>query len=139
MRAKLMRAPRHRTQRDPGIFKGRRAHHGIIGGGRLGVGRIVICRRHLLVAPVPAEARLLGERQSDHAPMRLRHAFGQRPIDLARIAPAQGFGKRGGRGKRARHHQHTRCIAVEPMHQPRLLALLALQRFQHAVDEAADP
>ena len=68
----------------------------------------------------------------------LRHALDQRPVGLLGVAAAEGFGELH-RGKaRARHHQHARRVAVEPVDEARLLALLVAPGLEHVVDVARD-
>jgi hypothetical protein len=50
-----------------------------------------------------------------------------------------GTSRQGGRGKpRFRNQQAARCFPIEPVHQPRLLALDVAHHFQHVVDIARD-
>src|SRR6185503_13076162 len=81
---------------------------------------------------------LLRQRKLDDAAMRLRHAFGERPINLLRIPPAQGFRQRRGRRKRAGNNNHAGRVTVEAMYEARPLALVALKAVKHAIDMARD-
>ena len=83
-------------------------------------------------------ALFLGEEGRDAALPRLRHAGDQRPVDLARRARAEGLGERGRGEARLGDQQAARRVLVEPVHQPRPLAVHAglAQHLQHAVEMA---
>ena len=68
--------------------------------------------------------------------LHLGHAGDQRPIDLARRSRAEGLGQ-GRRGKAGLGDQEAAgSVLVEPMHQPRPLAVGVAQDVEHAVDMA---
>ena len=73
-------------------------------------------------------ALLLGEEGRDAALARLRHAGGQRPVDLARRARAEGLGERRRRETRLGDQQAAGRVLVEPMHEARPLAVDARLR-----------
>ena len=55
------------------------------------------------------------------------------PVDLARRARLEHLAEMRRRGAGLGHHQHARRIAVEPVHQPRRLALLVGQALQQPI------
>ncbi len=67
-----------------------------------------------------------------------RHALHQRPVGLLGLACPKRLGELHRRQPRARHDENARRVAVEPMHQPRLLALLVAPGLQHGIDAARD-
>ncbi len=132
VRAQLMRAPGHRLQRHPGELVRRRLHHRIIGHR---VARALVAMRGDAHDRIVL-ALLLGEIGRDAALLRLGHADHQRPIDLARRAVAECAGQMG-RGKaRLGDQQAAGGLAVDPVHQPRLLPLGVAHHLQHLVDMA---
>ena len=66
----------------------------------------------------------------------LRHARDQRPVDLARRTRAEGLGERRGGKPGLRHQQAAGGILVEPVHQPRALAVGVAQHVEHAIEMA---
>src|SRR5687768_3342097 len=66
----------------------------------------------------------------------LRHALDQRPVGLLGVAPAKSLGELHRRKAGAGDDQHARRVAVEAVHQPRLLALGIAPSLQHVVDMA---
>ena len=132
--AQLVRAAGHRLERHPGERCARGLHHRVIGD------RVA---RALLAMLRDAHERVLlafflGEKRRDAALARLRHAGGQRPVDLARRARAEGLRERR-RGKaRLGDQQAAGRVLVEAMHEARLLPVRAgpAQYLQHAVEMA---
>ena len=60
----------------------------------------------------------------------------KRPIDLARRARAEGLGQRRRRKARLGDEQAAGGVLVEPVHEPRPLAVRVAQHFEHAVEMA---
>ena len=81
-------------------------------------------------------ALLLGEEGRDAALRHLGHAGDQRPIDFARRARAEGFCQSRRRKPRLGDEEAAGGILIEPVHQPRPLAVRVAQDFQHAVEVA---
>ena len=65
-----------------------------------------------------------------------RYAGADRPVDLFRIAFAEGLRERHRRTARTRHDEHAGGLAVEPVNETRFLALLVAEGIQHFVDMA---
>ena len=133
VRAQLMRAAGHRLERQPGERARRRSpppHNRSPRGSRPPRHGCAMRMNDFVLA------LLLGEKGRDAALPRLRHAGDQRPVDLARRARAERLRQRGRRKARLGDQQAAGGVLVEPVHQPRALAVRVAQHLEHAVDMA---
>ena len=135
MHADLMRAPGDRLGRHPGKFLARLAQHGVVRDRMFGAVDVAPDHRHFLVV---ARLAFLGDGALDRAAMGARHAFGQRPVDLGRVALPERFAEGRRRRRRPGDDQDARRIAVQPMHQPRLLLLAESEELEQPVDMPGD-
>ena len=130
MRSQLMGAAGHRLERNPGQRTARSLHHRVISDG--------VARALLAVLRNAHEgfvlALFLGEESRNAALRQLRHAGDQRPIDFPRRARAECLGESRRRKARLGDQQAARSVLIEPVHQPRTLAVRVAQNFQHAVE-----
>ena len=69
----------------------------------------------------------------DFAQVRRRNAGNQRPVDLARVAMAEGGGQRLRGCPRSRQNQYTRGILVQPVHQSGLFIIAKAQSLGQAI------
>src|SRR6516164_7802854 len=81
---------------------------------------------------------LLGQPGRNATLLRFRNALHQRPVDLAGGAGAERLGQLLRREPRPGDDEHTRGVAVEPVHQPRLLALAVAEGIEHGIDMAGE-
>ena len=117
--AQLMRTARDRLQRHPGERACRCLDHRVVGH-RVARALVAVLRdahERLLLA------LLLGEEGRDPPLARLRHAGGERPVDFPRRARAEGLRQCGGRKAGLGDQQAAGSVLVEPVHQPRPLAV----------------
>ena len=130
--AQLMRAAGDRLEREPRQQWPGGFHHRVIGHGVAGALLAVARDAHERLV----FALLLDEVGRDAALLHLGNAGDQRPIDLARRARAESLCQSGRRKARLGDQQAAGGILVEPVHQPRPLAVGIAQDLQHAVEMA---
>jgi hypothetical protein len=105
--AQLVGAAGERLKLDPGGAIARTVDHAIAGA--RGQAVLAFVDHHLFAA----RARLLGQRQFDHAVADFGNAHDQRPVDLARGAARESLGEEGRAARRARDEQDARGVLVE--------------------------
>ena len=84
----------------------------------------------------PPPPRRLHEAEADRSHPGLRHARDGGPVDLARLARAEGFGQAAGDALGAGEQQDARGVLVETMNEGGLLRPAELQRLGQRVDMA---
>lgn len=108
----------------------RRLQHPVEGNRMVGAVLAVLGDAHA----VAVDGRLLDEPGRNLVLVLARHALDQRPVGLFGVALAEGGRQLLRRAARAGDNENTRCVAVETVNKPRLLALRAGPGFEHLVD-----
>ena len=128
--AQLVGAARHRLQRHPGQLVAGGLDHRVIGHRVAGALVAVLGDAHDGIVL----ALLLREESRDAALLRLRQARHQRPIDFARRPRAERAGEMRSRKARLGDQQAARGLAIDAVHEARLLALGIAHHLEHLVD-----
>lgn len=131
--AELVRSPRHRPHRHKGRPK--------FGAVEVLINRDRVLRFFFFLGLADDNHRFAApnKRGLDPSPFRLRDAKRYPPIDLSRLALAEGFGQPGRGKRRARDKKDSAGVPVQPMHKLRLSMLVARQRSQHPVNAGLQP
>jgi hypothetical protein len=125
-----MGAAGDRLERQPGKQRPRGLHHRVISHGMHRTLFAVLRNTHEGFVL----ALFLGEKSRDAALLHLGHTGDQRPVDFTRRARTEGFGERGGGEAGLGDEQAAGSVLVEPVHQPRPLAVRITHHLQHAVE-----
>src|SRR5690606_17387073 len=132
---KLVHAAGVRLKLQPGERLSCLLRDAIVGDSVISTKLAVLGYTHL----VAIRRRFANEPSRDAAFAFARHAFYERPVGLLRLALAKCLGQLDSRTARTGNHQHAGGVAIKPVHQARLLALLVTPGFQHTIHVTVDP